>query len=138
MQPPADTHPAAPAGCTQPAGTLAKHGVLVEIWPVKPSQLPNWIRKRMLKAGLNPDPEAVVLLSDFVEGNLLAAQQEIDKLLLLDQGNVVTAQLIRQCVANNARFDSFRLVECSLDVVSGVSHRGKRNGPERLPNTVCW
>ena len=113
---------------TKWAGTLAKHGVLVEIWPVKPNELPNWIRKRMLKAGLDSDPEAVVLLSDFVEGNLLAAQQEIDKLLLLDQGNVVTAQLIRQCVANNTRFDSFRLVECSLQgrldeclrVVSGL------------------
>ncbi len=99
---------------TKWAGTLAKHGVLVEIWPVKPNQLPNWIRNRMLKAGLDPDPEAVQLLSDLVEGNLLAAQQEIEKLLLLDRGSAVTAQLIRQSVANSARFDSFRLVECSL------------------------
>jgi DNA polymerase-3 subunit delta len=99
---------------TKWAGTLAKYGMLVEIWPVKPNELPNWIRNRMLKAGLNPDPDAVVLLSDLVEGNLLAAQQEIDKLLLLEQGNRVTAQLIHQSVANSARFDSFRLVECSL------------------------
>ena len=113
---------------TKWAGTLAKHGVLVEIWPVKPNQLPNWIRNRMLKAGLDPDPDAVLLLSDLVEGNLLAAQQEIDKLLLLNQGSAVTAQLIRQSVANSARFDSFRLVECSLQgqldeclrVVSGL------------------
>lgn len=99
---------------TKWAGTLTKHGVLVEIWPVKPNQLPNWIRNRMLKVGLDPDPEAVQLLSDLVEGNLLAAQQEIEKLLLLDRGSAVTAQLIRQSVANSARFDSFRLVECSL------------------------
>lgn len=99
---------------TKWAGTLAKHGVLVEIWPVKPNQLPNWIRNRMLKVGLDPDPDAVLLLSDLVEGNLLAAQQEIDKLLLLDQGSTVTAQLIRRSVANSARFNSFRLVECSL------------------------
>ena len=99
---------------TKWAATLAKHGMLVEIWPVKPHELPNWIRNRMLKAGLNPDPDAVVLLSDLVEGNLLAAQQEIDKLLMLDQGSEVTAQLIHQSVANSARFDSFRLVECSL------------------------
>ena len=99
---------------TKWAGILAKHGILVEIWPVKPHELPGWIRNRMLKAGLNPDPDAVVLLADLVEGNLLAAQQEIDKLLLLDQGSKVTAQLIHRSVANSARFDSFRLVECSL------------------------
>ncbi len=99
---------------TKWAGTLAQHGMLVEIWPVKPNELPNWIRNRMLKAGLEPDPDAVVLLADLVEGNLLAAQQEIDKLLLLDQGSKVTAQLIHRSVANSARFDSFRLVECSL------------------------
>lgn len=96
------------------AGALAKSGTLVEIWPIKPHELPDWIRQRMLLAGLNPDPEAVVLLADLVEGNLLAAQQEIDKLLLLDQGKRVTAQTITRSVANSARFDSFRLVECSL------------------------
>lgn len=99
---------------TKWAGALATHGVLVEIWPIKPNELPNWIRNRMLKAGLNPDPDAVALLANLVEGNLLAAQQEIDKLLLLDQGSRVTAQLIHRSVANSARFDSFRLVECSL------------------------
>jgi DNA polymerase-3 subunit delta len=99
---------------TKWAGTLAKQGVLIEIWPVKPNDLPNWIRKRMLKVGLDPDSDAVALLSDLVEGNLLAAQQEIDKLLLLDQGSRVTAQLIHRSVASSARFDSFRLVECGL------------------------
>lgn len=96
------------------ASMLAEHGMLVEIWPVKPNELPHWIRSRMLKVGLDPDADAVALLADLVEGNLLAAQQEIDKLLLLDQGSAVTAQLIQRSVADSARFDSFRLVECSL------------------------
>jgi DNA polymerase-3 subunit delta len=96
------------------AGVLEKAGVLVEIWPVKPHELPAWIRNRMRAAGLQPDSGAVELLAELVEGNLLAAQQEIDKLLLLEQGSRVSSDMISRAVANSARFDSFRLVECTL------------------------
>ena len=93
---------------------LARAGVLVEIWPVKPHELPGWIRERMVRAGLRPDAEAVNLLAELVEGNLLAAQQEIEKLLLLDRGPKVTAADVSRSVGNSARFDAFRLVECAL------------------------
>ena len=96
------------------ATELARAGVLVEIWPVKPHQLPQWIRKRMVAAGLQPSPDAIAMLADLVEGNLLAAQQEIDKLLLLEQGPKVSAEDVTRAVANSARFDAFRLVECAL------------------------
>jgi len=110
------------------ATVLAKSGVLVEIWPVKPHQLPRWIRDRMAVAGLQPEPEAVSMLADLVEGNLLAAQQEIDKLVLLDQGSRVTADDVTRAVADSSRFDAFRLVDCvlsgrlaeSLRVASGL------------------
>lgn len=96
------------------ATVLARAGVLVEIWPLKPSQLPQWIRGRMNSAGLEPEPDAISLLADLVEGNLLAAQQEIDKLVLLKPGARITAEDISRSVANSSRFDSFRLVECAL------------------------
>jgi len=96
------------------AGVLSRAGVLVEIWPLKPQQLPGWIRNRMALAGLDPEPEAVSILADLVEGNLLAAQQEIDKLNLLGRGPRVSAGDINQAVANSTRFDAFRLVECAL------------------------
>lgn len=96
------------------ATELARAGVLVEIWPVKPRQLPQWIKNRMVAAGLDPDPDAVAMLADLVEGNLLAAQQEIDKLVLLEQGARVSAGDVIRAVANSARFDAFRLVECAL------------------------
>lgn len=96
------------------ASVLARAGVLVEIWPVKPNQLPQWIKGRMTAAGLHPEPDAVAMLADLVEGNLLAAQQEIDKLVLLKPGASITARDINQAVANSARFDAFRLVECAL------------------------
>ena len=43
--------------------TIAQAGVLVEIWPVKPHQMPDWIRQRMVRAGLKPGPGAVALLA---------------------------------------------------------------------------
>jgi len=113
--------------------TLDRAGVFVEIWPVKAQQLPQWIKNRMLMAGLDPEPEAVSLLTDMVEGNLLAAQQEIDKLVLLEQGGRVTADDVTRAVANSARFDAFRLVECALQgqlgdclrVASGLQRTGE-------------
>jgi DNA polymerase-3 subunit delta len=114
------------------ATQLARAGVLVEIWPVKPHQLPQWIRGRMVTAGLDPEPDAVAILADLVEGNLLAAQQEIDKLVLLEQGARVSADDVTRAVANSARFDAFRLVECVLQgqlgeclrVASGLQRTG--------------
>ncbi|MEJ2385176.1 MAG: DNA polymerase III subunit delta [Xanthomonadales bacterium] len=94
------------------AGALAAAGVLVEIWPLKMQQLPGWIRQRMSAAGLEADREAVGLLAELVEGNLLAAQQEIDKLALSGAGGRITAADVRTAVADSARIDVFRLVEC--------------------------
>ena len=59
---------------------LEAHGGLVQIWPVSIRDLPSWISNRMQEAGLRPDRDAVRLVADRVEGNLLAAQQEIEKL----------------------------------------------------------
>jgi DNA polymerase-3 subunit delta len=111
---------------------LSKVGVLVEIWPIKPGELPRWISRRMQVAGLKADQNAVLLLAELVEGNLLAAQQEIEKLSLIGIQGVVTANVIRQSVANNTRFDAFRLGECllagktgeCLKVASGLKRTG--------------
>jgi DNA polymerase-3 subunit delta len=97
------------------ASELARAGELVEVWPVKPNELPGWIARRMQVAGLKADPEAVRLLAEFVEGNLLAAQQEIDKIQLLNSGSTVTVESIRSAVSSSARFDAFRLGECILN-----------------------
>lgn len=96
------------------ASEMSNAGILVEIWPIKPNQLPHWIRNRMAAAGLDPEPDAVAMLADLVEGNLMAAQQEIDKLVLLEPGAHVSAADVERAVANSTRFDAFRLVECAL------------------------
>lgn len=93
------------------AGQLEKAGLRVDIWPVGPRELPAWINRRMQAAGLQPEREAVMILADRLEGNLLAAQQEIEKLALLKGAGPVSADDVLQSVADSSRFDAFLLVE---------------------------
>ena len=93
---------------------LLNSGVVVQVWPVDHKQLPNWIRQRMQAAGLNPEREAVQVLADRVEGNLLAAHQEIEKLqILFGGGDISTAQML-DAVSDSARYDVFELVDAAL------------------------
>lgn len=101
------------------ATKLGAVGVLVEIWPVKTGELIAWINRRLRAAGLQPERGAVTLLAELVEGNLLAAQQEIEKLALLNPGGKVTADAIGRSVANNSRFNGFRLGECVFNGQAG-------------------
>lgn len=96
------------------AKTLDKAGVLVEIWPLKPNELPAWIASRLAAAGLSADRQAVHMLAELVEGNLLAAKQEIDKLAMLGVKGELSVRDIESAVANSSRFDGFRLAECAL------------------------
>lgn len=114
------------------ATTLEKAGTRVDIWPVSPQELPGWINKRMRAAGLEPEREAVLLLAERLEGNLLAAQQEIQKLLLLKGQGPVSEADVMEAVADSSRFDAFLLVERvlagnladSLRVASGLRRSG--------------
>ncbi len=89
-------------------------GVTVQVWPVDPQRLPGWIEKRMQRAGLQPTREAVRMLADRVEGNLLAARQEIEKLALLHGAGPLDATQLAAAVADSARYDVFELVDSAL------------------------
>jgi DNA polymerase-3 subunit delta len=89
-------------------------GVFVEIWPIGPRDLPGWINERMRQVGLSPDREAVRIISDRVEGNLLAAQQEIEKLRLLSGEGPVSASDVEDSVADSSRFDVYKLVDAAV------------------------
>ncbi len=105
------------------ATALATAGVWVETRLPPLAELPRWIGQRFRTAGLRCDPEGLQLLADRVEGNLLAAQQEIDKLALLyAPGTELTAAEIRAAVADGARFDVFQLGDAALsgDVLRAV------------------
>lgn len=96
------------------AKAIEKHGVVVQVWPIDAQRLPGWINQRMQSVGLKPDRDGVRLLCERVEGNLLAASQEIDKLLLLNGPGPVDAQAVADAVADSARFDIFRCVDSAL------------------------
>ncbi len=89
-------------------------GALVQIWPINAQQLPRWIGQRLNEAGLNADSQAIDVLASRVEGNLLAAAQEIEKLKLLATGNNIDAEQMAAVVANSARYDVFGLVDKAL------------------------
>jgi DNA polymerase-3 subunit delta len=92
-----------------------RNGVVVQAWPVEIGRLPQWISGRAARHGLRLDREAAALLAERVEGNLLAANQEIEKLALLHAGGQVGADEILAAVANNARYDVFQLGEAALE-----------------------
>ncbi len=99
------------------------HSQFLQIWPVDSSQLPGWIRQRLAQAGLAASPEALELISARVEGNLLAAAQEIEKLKLLADGQQVDVDTVQASVADSARFDVFGLTDAVLNGQAGHALR---------------
>lgn len=95
--------------------SLESRGVFVQIWPIEGSRLYPWIEQRMRQVGLTPGPEVVTMLGERIEGNLLAAAQEIDKLLLLHGSGVITLEHLQESVADSARYDVYGLVDAALE-----------------------
>ena len=119
---------------------LDKAGVVLFVWPMDAREFNGWVAARMRRCGLEPSAEAVSMLADRVEGNLLACVQEIDKLYLLQGAGPVDADAITRLVADNARFDVFGLVDAAL---AGKAARSIRilHGLEAegmAPQVVLW
>ena len=93
---------------------LDEAGVVVAALPVEPRQLPGWIERRLRSRGLDPAPEAVALLAERVEGNLLAAAQEIEKLALLVDGQALTVDAVLAAVGDSARYSIYDWVDAAL------------------------
>ena len=94
---------------------LARIGIVVKATPIKPHELPDWIERRLRSKGLRADRDAVQRLAERVEGNLLAAAQEVDKLALLADGGSIDAARMDALVADAARFDVFRLIDVAMN-----------------------
>ncbi len=119
---------------------LEQHGVHIQHWPVAPENLPHWIDQRLKKAGLKADANAIDLLASRIEGNLLAAAQEIEKLKLLAPDNIISMELMASVVADSARYDLFGLSDKALhgDASAAVKtlHGLKAEGTDAI--AVLW
>lgn len=88
--------------------------VLVQFWPVQRGELPGWIRQRAAGLGLRPDPQALGLLAERADGNLLAAAQELEKLLLLHGKGDITVEQVAEATGDSARYSVFDLGDAAL------------------------
>jgi DNA polymerase-3 subunit delta len=94
---------------------LEEAGVAIAVQPLERAELPGWFAARLAQQKQRVSPETLQFLADTTEGNLLAAQQEIEKLgLLLPEGDLAQ-DAIEQAVADVARFDVFQLSEAWLE-----------------------
>ena len=120
---------------------LEKAGTFVPSWPMKPDELPGWIGQRMAARGLKPDDAAIEALAGRVEGNSLAAAQEIDKLVLLHGSAPLDAETLEELVADSARFDVFKLADAAFDGDAARAVRilqGLRAEGEQVPALMGW
>jgi len=119
---------------------LQKQAVYVEIANIERHQLASWIGQRLAAQGQSADKQALEFMVDRVEGNLLAAHQEIRKLALLYPEGRLSLEQIQDAVLNVARYDVFKLSEAMLSGdVSRVTRMldGLKGEGEALP-LVLW
>lgn len=93
---------------------LDQGGTVVTVWPIHPRDLPSWIQQRLNQRGMKCDRDAITMLAERVEGNLLAAAQEIEKLSLLANDTHITTDTVSQSVGNSARYNVFNMVDTAL------------------------
>lgn len=92
-------------------GALERAGVLVEARCVERDELPDWLAERLSRQKQHASVETLEWLADRVEGNLLAARQEVEKLALLLPEGEITLDAIREAVTDVSRFERDTLLE---------------------------
>lgn len=102
---------------------LEKAGVVVLVWPVSVQQMPRWVGQRLQAKGLTVERDAIEYLSERVEGNLLAAAQEVDKLALMQLEEPITVDRLISVLEDTSRFNTFDLIDA---VMGGDSARVRR------------
>jgi DNA polymerase-3 subunit delta len=119
---------------------LEQAGTLVTVTPPSLEQLPDWIGARLRAKGLEADAQTRRFLAERVEGNLLAANQEVEKLALLLPAGPVGLDDVRGAVLDVARYDASQLAEALLkgEAVRFVRILDGLKGEGETPPLALW
>lgn len=102
---------------------IDKVGVTIAVWPIESAKLARWLSDKLAGHGLQATREAVSLITEKVEGNMLAAAQEVERLALLFPTGELNAEQVLSAVSDSARYSIGDLVQASL---AGQSARAVR------------
>ncbi len=94
---------------------IEQSGMVVQCWPMPVDKLSFWLKQRFKLRDMNADNEVLAFISQHVEGNLLAADQEIEKLYLLLGPGKVTYADVAQAITSQSRYSVFELVDVLLE-----------------------
>ena len=120
--------------------SVDQSGLVVQCWPVPVEKLPQWLRQRFKARDMDADNDVLAYISQHIEGNLLAADQEIEKLyLLLGPGRITYAD-VAEAITSQSRYSVFELVDMMLSgdtkrvikIISGLKAEGM------VPVFVNW
>lgn len=119
-------------------------GVVIELNEIAPSQLPQWLGARLATQNQMADAQSLAFIAHLVEGNLLAAHQEIQKLGLLYPAGEISFEAIQESVLNVSRYDAFKLGEAILQgdavrtayILQGLQDEGEN--AVAVMNPLIW
>jgi DNA polymerase-3 subunit delta len=119
---------------------LSRAGTLVEIYPMERARLPEWIAARLSRQKQRATKDTLAFMADCVEGNLLAAHQEIQKLALLLPPGELEFDAVRDAVLNVARYDATKLTEAMLagDAARLLRMLDGLRGEGEAPPRILW
>ncbi len=119
---------------------IEKKGLVVQCWPIPVDKLSYWLKQRFNQRGMDANDEVLGYISQHVEGNLLAADQEIEKLYLLLGAGKVSYADVAEAVTSQSRFNVFELADMLLQgnrprvikIIAGLKAEGV------VPVVVNW
>ncbi len=120
--------------------SLDKQGIFVPCFPLEGRQLQQWVSQRLASAGLTKSPDIIKLISDYCEGNLLAARQEIEKLQLLYPSGELSVQDVERTLVDQSRFNVFQLIDLLLtgEIRKAVKVLCRLESEGVEPNIILW
>lgn len=119
---------------------LDSAGGTIQVWPVDAQQLPRWLEQRISGAGMTISSDALNLLCERVQGNLLSGVQEIEKLKLLAKDGKISAETVTDSVSDNARYNLFAMADSAVqgDAAASLRMLNGLRGEGSEPTVVLW